>query len=213
MARSVMEHSVALTDHPRRDDILLAIGEHDNGWADEDTAPTVDRQTGRVVDFVNASLMVRHTVWPRGVERLAHRPWAAALVAQHALTVYDRFRGDADWVSFFDAMQSARDRMVRADGGRLDDLDADYPFVRLGDLISLAFCAGWTDEQFFADWRVNFSGHRVRVTPDPFDGKTIPIAVEVRAIARHAFPSDIELRAALATAPATRISDEVTGGL
>ena len=212
MARSVMEHCVALADHPRRDDMLLAIGEHDNGWADEDTAPTVDRQTGRVVDFVDASLMVRHSVWPRGVERLAHRPWAAALVAQHALTVYDRFRGDADWISFFEAMQSARDRMLRADGGQLDDLDADYPFVRLGDLISLAFCADWSDEQSFADWRVQLSGNRVRVRPDPFGGKVIPIAVEMREIARSVFPSDTELRAALATATVKRLSGEVTGG-
>ena len=206
-----MDHSLALAARPRRDAILHAIAEHDNGWVEEDAAPAVDPETGSVVDFVSAPLSVRHGVWPRAIARLADDPWAAALVAQHAITVYDRFRSDAEWASFFADMEAARDAMVRASGIPLDDLVADYPFVRLGDLISLTFCTGWTDAQRFGDWTVELAGTRVVVTPDPFGGATIPIEINARAIRNQPFRSDAELRDALRDATTTALRGEVAG--
>ena len=170
-----MEHSVALSGRPRRDSILHAIGEHDNGWAEADAAPTVDAESGNVMDFVSAPLSVRQGVWPRGIARLADDPWAAALVAQHVLTVYDRYRSDSAWTAFFAEMKTARMRMRRAAAMPLADLEDDYAFVRLGDLISLTFCTGWTDEQRFGASTIHLSGWRVVVTPDPFGGATISI--------------------------------------
>ena len=46
LARRVMEHCVPLAARPRRDVILRAIGEHDNGWMEEDAAPRVNPTTG-----------------------------------------------------------------------------------------------------------------------------------------------------------------------
>ena len=111
-----MEHCVPLATRPRRDAILHAIAEHDNGWAEEDAAPRVNPATGQVFDFVTAPASVRQIVWPRGVARLAGDPWAAALVAQHAITVYDRFRPESEWAPFFAEMEAARDEMLRASG-------------------------------------------------------------------------------------------------
>lgn len=207
-----MDHSLALAARPRRDAILHAIAEHDNGWVEEDAAPAVNPATGSVVDFVSATLSVRHGVWPRAIARLADDPWAAALVAQHAITVYDRFRSDAEWASFFADMEAARDAMVRASGIPVDDLAADYPFVRLGDLISLTFCTGWTDAQRFGDWTVELAGTRVVVTPDPFGRATIPIEINARAIRNQPFRSDAELRDALRDASTTVLRGEVAGG-
>ena len=51
VARTIMESCVPLAARPRRDAILHAIGEHDNGWAEEDAAPIVDPETGSVGDF------------------------------------------------------------------------------------------------------------------------------------------------------------------
>jgi hypothetical protein len=212
LARRIMEHCVPLAARPRRDWILHAIAEHDNGWAEEDAAPTVDPRTGKVVDFTSAPLSVRQGVWPRAIERLAADPWAAALVAQHAITVYDRFRSDADWTSFFAAMEAARDAMLRASGLPFDDLAADYAFVRLADLISLTFCVGWTDAQHFSDWTVAASGTRVVIAPDPFGGVTIPIAIDTWAIRGQLFRSDGELRAAFMGARVTTLRGEVGGG-
>ena len=207
-----MEQCVDLSVRPRRDAILYAIAEHDNGWAEEDAAPSVSSDTGRVIDFVTAPLRVRHAVWPRGVARLASDPWAAALVAQHAITVYDRFRSEAEWQPFFAEMEAARSAMLLASGLPLDDLTADYPFVRLADLISLTFCVGWTEEQRFGAWTIQHSGTRVVVTPDVFGGATIPIQIEVVEIRDQPFRSDEELREALKNAGATTLRGEVAGG-
>jgi hypothetical protein len=211
LARMIMEHCVPLAARLRRDAILHAIGEHDNGWSEEDTAPTVNPGTGDIVDFVSAPLSMRHAVWPRGVARLADDPWAAALVAQHALTVYDRARSDAEWTSFFADMEAARGAMLRASGMPLDDLVADYAFVRLADLISLTFCTGWTDEQRFGAWTVQLSGVRVIVAPDAFGGATVPIEVQAREVRRQPFRSDAELRNALSQASTTTLRGEVAG--
>lgn len=211
LARRVMEHCRALDGHPRRESVLTAIGEHDNGWAEEDAAPTVDPHTGGVVDFVNASLWVRHTVWPRGVARLVDDPWAAALVAQHAITVYDRFRPDRDWATFFEGMEAERDAMLRASGLSRGELDADYPFVRLGDLISLTFCAGWTEPQTYARWAVERSGTRISVTPDPFGGATIQVAIAAAEVRGGRFESDDDLRRAIEAGLTITLRGDVAG--
>jgi hypothetical protein len=212
LARRIMERCVPLAARPRRAAILHAIGEHDNGWAEEDAAPVVNTATGGVTDFVHGPLAVRHRVWPRAVARLAADPWAAALVAQHALTVYDRFRVDAEWGPFFEEMAAMRDSWLRASGLPIDELVSDYAFVRLADLISLTFCTGWTDEQRFGDWTVRLVGSRVIVMPYTFGGTAIPIEIIAREMPKRPFRSDEELRDAVRAARRVTLRGEVVGG-
>ena len=214
LAGAIMQHSVALAEHPRQSSILLAIAEHDNGWSEPDAAPLIDPGTGFPLDFLSAPVAVRQGVWPRGVARLAHDPWAAALVAQHAIAIFDRYRGDSAWTQFFSEMEMMRQAMLDAGpvlAGRLSmkDLVADYRFVGLGDVISLTFCNGWTDEQFDT-WTIRLAGSHMFVSPDLFDGNTIPIGIEARKIHQRTFRSDAELRDALAAAPATRLEGVIT---
>ena len=151
------------------DSILHAIETHDDGWAEEDAAPTVRPDTGTVVDFISAPVSVRQSTRRcAGAWGLEEDAWAAALVAQHRLTVYGRFRPDAEWTSFFAEVEAARGAWLRASGGSLEELGVDYAFLRIGDLISLAFCTGWTDEHRFGEWAVQLHGTRVVVTPDVF---------------------------------------------
>ena len=195
LAARIIEHDVALATRPRRDAILLAIAEHDNGWTEEDAAPILNPATGRLADFVNVPLAVRHRVWPRAMQRLEQHPWTAALVAEHAIVVYDRFRAEPEWDPFFSGMATARDRMVQASGLSFDELASDYRFLRLADLISLVFCMAVTEAQHFAQWSVQFTGDCVVVTPNPFDHAMIPIEIRAREIPNRPFRSDEELRA------------------
>jgi uncharacterized protein DUF3891 len=199
LAARIIEHAAALTAHPRRDAILLAVREHDNGWAEEDAAPIVTAE-GRIADFVNVPMVVRHRVWPRALARLEPHPWSAALVAQHAIVVYDRFRREAEWASFFAGLEAARDRLVKTGTLSFEDLRSDYRFLRLADLISLTFCTGSSDPQHFGEWTVKLTGDRVVVAPDPFDGLRIPVAVRAREIPSRRYASDADLRAALSAA-------------
>jgi hypothetical protein len=211
LAAKIIEHVVTLDARPRRDAILLAVAEHDNGWAEEDAAPILNPATGRVADFVNVPLAVRHRVWPRAIRRLEQRPWTAALVAQHALVVYDRFRWETEWTPFFDGMESARDSLLQASGLTFDELVSDYEFVRLADLISLVFCMAISQAQQFGHWTVQFAGDRVVVTPDPFGNLTIPIEVSARALRDHPFRSDDDLRAAVMAAEHVTVRGTVSG--
>lgn len=212
LARRVMEHCVPLATRPRRDAILRAIGEHDNGWTEEDAAPRANPLTGQVVDFINAPAEVRQRVWPRGVTRLADDAWAAALVAQHAIVVYDRFRSNPEWAPFFAEMERLRNAMLDASTFPLAELLSDYVFVRLADLISLSFCVGATDELRFDHWAVRLSGTRVVVTPDAFGGSELPIEIRMMEIRDERFDSDAALRLALSEAVSTMLRGVVTGG-
>jgi hypothetical protein len=209
LARRIMEYCRPLSTRPRRDSILHAIAEHDNGWAEEDAAPSVNVATGQIFDFVTAPSSVRQSVWPRGVARLAGDPWAAALVAQHAITVYDRFRSDSDWTSFFSGMEASRDAMLRVSTLPLGGLLEDYAFVRLADLISLTFCTGWTDEQRFAAWTVQRSDTHVVVRPDVFAGAVIPIEINAREVPNQPYSSDAELLDTFSRSSATTLRGSV----
>ena len=206
-AGQIMAHCVALASHPRRQSILHAIREHDNGWSEEDAAPAVNPSTGQIADFITLPVGARQAVWPRGVGRLAD-PWAAALVAHHAVTVYDRFRSDDQWTSFFAEMEGMRD--ARAGASSFDDLLADYSYLRLGDLISLAFCTGAAGEQRFGAWSIALKDTRVVVAPDPFGGVAIPIEIEARAVSAGPYAFDAQLRTAVRDAETIIVRGLVT---
>jgi hypothetical protein len=211
LARRVMERWVPLHDAERRASILLAIEEHDNGWQEPDAQPRVDATTGDVFDFVHIPAEIRQGVWPRGVARLAeHDIWAAALVAHHAVTVYDRYRSDPVWLAFFPRLEALRDELANRARRTHVQLTHDYAFVRIGDLISLVFCAQWDEEQRYDRFTFRRDGDRVLVSPDPFNGRQVPIAIRAREVAARRYSSDTEMQQAVRTSPVITLSGVVT---
>jgi len=211
LAGEVMARARPLAQHPRREAILLAVREHDNGWAEPDAAPIIG-PSGDVADFIAAPIAVRQGVWPRAVNRLAGTPWAAALVAQHAITVYDRFRSDDAWTQFFADMEALRDNRLARTTLPQGDLIADYAFVRLGDLISLTFCTGWTTAQHYAGWAVQRQEDTVLVTPDLFGGDTISIEIEGTEIPKRTYESDRDLQEEIGRGRRRRLSGCISHG-
>jgi len=213
LAGQIMEYWTAgtLDRSPRRSEILLAIYEHDNGWSEPDAAPIVD-SGGAILDFVHAPDDVRSGVWPRGVERLAHTPYAAALVAQHSLHIYERYRARAEWQPFFERMASLRDRHLRRASGTEHELLEDYRFVRVADLMSLTFCHGWRDVQEDGfGFSMRCDDGVLIVTPDPFGGKAVPIEITGVEIANNVFASAEEALRTVSTAPNRTLVGEVRG--
>ena len=212
LARRVMERWIPLYDAARRASILLAVEEHDNGWHEPDGAPQVDPSTGQVFDFIQIPAEVRQGVWPRGVGQLARQDaWAAALVAQHAVTVYDRYRADPAWSHFFPQLERLRDDLAAPARLTFSQLTHDYAFVRIGDLISLIFCTRWDERQAFGDWTFLREEDRVLVTPDPFAGRQVPIAVNARVIPARPYSDDEDLRRTLRSSPIVTLRGVVRG--
>ena len=185
----------------RRHQILLATGAHDDGWEAEDAAMEIDAD-GAPVDFIAASPGVKHRVWPRCLDRLEDTPYVAALVAQHALTVYRDNREKPEWQPFFDDMARRRtDLLARCPAQARETTDADYRFVRMADILSLIFCKGWRQPYDHDGYHIAVDAGALTVTPDPFAGAHVPIRVAARRIPNRRYDSAATLRATIAAAP------------
>jgi hypothetical protein len=217
LAARIMRHWRAdgFPDAPRRPSILLAIEEHDNGWREVDVAPLLDDSTGRILDFVEAPAPIRRAVWPRAVERLRTTPYAAALVAQHALHVYRRYRTDPEWGEFFTGLEADRDRRLRDAAVALDDLLREYAFLRIGDLASLTLCNGWTEEQVDdagSGYHIRLLGNRLTIQPDPFEGREVRLEIAARELPNRAFRSAADAHEAFSAAPIAVVTGIARGG-
>jgi len=201
-----------LPDSPLRSVILDATREHDDGWIEPDRAPIVDPATGRLLDFINAPAPVRQGIWPRSVERLHDTPYAAALVAEHALSVYEHYRDRPAWAGFFASMEEMRDGALAAAAPRtLADLRRDYFFVRMGDLASLAFCNAWREPQKLARYELRLEGRELRFAPDPFAGARVEVSVMARRLPNRPYTSSADAAAAFEAAPAVELAGVAYG--
>jgi hypothetical protein len=213
-ARIMQEWSSDHFPHtPRKASILHAIEQHDCGWAEFDETLVLDASTGQLLDFTEVPNTVKRDSSTRGIPPLASDPYAAALAAQHRLHVYRRYVGDAEWKAFFDEMRSTRDRYLRASGvASVEQLLDDYRFVRAGDLASLAFCNEWADtEDDGSGFSMHFDGKTLTITPDPLEGRAVPIEVQARVIENTRFGSAAEARHTVAGAPTVTLSGLVFG--
>lgn len=205
-------HPGGLGTHPRREEILTATRDHDIGWQEEDDRMHVGAG-GEPLDFITVPTGVKQAIWPRALERLACRSaYVAALVAQHALTIYAQLASDPGWQGFCAAITRARDEHLSAAfPGAASAAAADYPFVRTGDLLSLIFCNGWREPQDGGSWRAILEGTTLHVTPDPFDGRSVPLTVPARPLPARAYRSREDLRRAYADASPMLLEGEAIG--
>ena len=92
-----------LVEHPRRDRLLRAVREHDNGWQEIDAAPALDARTGGPLGFRDVSDAQRREIWTRGSERWrTDDPYVALLINSHAIQLHLDRSGDAAWDGWLD---------------------------------------------------------------------------------------------------------------
>ena len=204
-----------LTARPTRESLLLATREHDNGWREPDAAIGID-EDGRPYDFLSAPDVLKQGIWPRAVARLAGHPRAAALVARHALAIYEAHRSTASWQPFFVTLTAAHDQLLGEAG--LDSgsnrlaFDEDYEFLRLADLLSLTFCNRWADPVEHGGFRAILDGDTLTIAPDPFGGGDVPFRVRARRIPDRLYASDLDLQKTLAATPDSWLTSRAVGG-
>jgi hypothetical protein len=212
LAADLLDHWKGFADHPRRAALLLAAREHDNGWRELDEELVFDPAEGRAFDFITAPDRIKHAVWPRGVDRLADAsPYAAALVAQHAVFVYDSHRDEPSWSPFFTDMRARRDDLCGRAGYRPAELDADYPFLAIVDLLSLTFCNGWREDRERFATRTHCDDQGLVISPSPFEADAVPLRVRARRLTDRRYASAADLRAAFEDAPLQIIEGQIRG--
>jgi hypothetical protein len=200
------------SSNPRRDDIILGARAHDNGWIEEDAA-THTSANGEPLDFVTVPDAVKQRIWPRAIARLGvDQPYAAALVAEHALTVNSDHRSEPGWHPFFARVESLKSAALeRCDCPEPARLADDYALLNIADLLSLVFCNGWSGPFEHEQRRITLAGATLRVKPDPFEGLRLPFRVPARRLSKRRFGSRAELRAALQDAPMVYLEGEAMG--
>lgn len=198
-----------LPEHPRRRELLFAVREHDNGWRETDAAPRVDPATGRPHDFLTLPDPERLALWRRGVERWAgERPWAAALIAQHALALHRRRREDP-WRELLAQLRERRAELVEAAGVPARELFRDYRLLELADTLSLAACNRWPQPVRRPGLEARFTGGALRIAPFPLAGATT-FQLPVRRIPARPYRGDADLGGQLAAARWTTVPVRVT---
>lgn len=200
--------------------VLFAVAEHDNGWDEIDAAPMLNAGTTRPHDFMDLPAHLKRDIWPRGVQRFAaDSPLAAALVAQHALTLHAHRRGDPEWAPFFTRVEALQSDLLRrcATGAGITraDFDRSYDLLYIGDVVSLVFCNAWTDPIDARGYRITLlEGHdTLSISPDPFNGTRVHFEIAAHALPDRPYRSDDELRAAFLHAPIRVLRGMAAGNL
>ena len=189
-----------LPEHARRDDIVFAAREHDNGWREADSAPRVDRESGEPYGFLSLPAPDRIEIWRRGIRRYRERrPYAALLIVQHALSLHTSVGAGDEYAELLDEVRVSRDELLERTGASEADLLDDYPWIQITDAISLVACRCFEGDRTRVGrrfWREN--GDLV-IHPLPLAGAT-RFRIPCRRIERRRYTGDVDLATVLARA-------------
>lgn len=190
-----------LPDHPRREDLLFATREHDNGWRETDAAPRYDAVGQRPFDFASFPKSNRLEIWQRGIERFSQeRPYVALLIAHHAESLFRHSSVAPDgWQEYVGVLEDHRQEWFERAAINQRVLDQDYPFLQTADLLSLAVCDRWRETIDTGLVRASVADTALRLSPFPLAGATT-LQVPCRRIPNRPYRGDADLGGELATA-------------
>lgn len=189
-----------LPEHLRRDELLFAVREHDNGWRETDAAPYVCPTDGSPYAFTELPETRRRELWLRGVNRhVEQRPYAALLIARHAIGIHTDRRALADWSEFFGIVSELQASLTEALEPEPVHVAEDYAWLRLADLLSLQACGALSDRFEEAGYQFERQGAQIAISPFPLAGATT-FSVPARWIPDRAYSSDTDLAVELAAA-------------
>jgi hypothetical protein len=191
----------ALPLHPRRQELLFSVREHDNGWREADAAPRMDPVSAKPYDFLSYPDAARQEIWGRGIYRFAdRRPYTALLIARHANTLLGRrFGADPEWRELRSRWQEDCAQWLLQAGLDEVSIAQDYEFLHLADTVSLAVCNRWSRPFRAVETRGHFVDGTVHLEPFPLAGATT-FQIPYRHIANRRYAGDADLGAELARA-------------
>lgn len=198
-----------LPDHRRRDDLLFAAREHDNGWRETDAAPRVDPRTGRPYDFVDQPRDDRIELWLRGVRRFCDaRPYAALLILRHARALHDDRRKEEPWQAFFASLEQLEQDLLAETGAPPAEVESDYRWIALSDALALAVAAHRREPFSSSGISARFAGDTLHLAPFPLAGTTT-FRLPCRTVPDRRYLGDADFAGELAGARWTKASYKV----
>jgi len=209
-ALAALWRSDELPEHPRRDEILFALREHDNGWQEADSAPSIAPDTGHPRDFLGIELETRIEIWQRGAQRFrTTHPWESLLIARHALTLLAGTSDDR-WSAVAEEFREFEATTLEALGRTEGELELDYPWIHRLDALSLAACGAFGGSVDRPEIRAISEDGILALAPFPLAGATT-FRLPYREIDARRYKSDLDLATELATARWQRMEIQVRG--
>jgi len=194
-----------LREHPRRDLLIAAVREHDNGWREADAAPRIDPSAGRPYDYRSLPDELRRELWRRGVERLAEEmPYAALLAAQHSWELHRDRQTEPAWAGFLAGLAERREELLATAALDDDELADDYRWLELADALSLAVCCRSIAPIERRGLNAQVRDGELEIEPFPLAGATT-FEIPSRRIADRRYLGEADLASALGAARWTRL--------
>lgn len=188
-----------MEEHPRRQELLQAVREHDGGWRGIDSAPMVHAETGRPHDFLDMPQAARREIWTLCTSDFSDKPYAHLLILEHALNLHREASDDGVWPALLAHWRTERTKLL--DDGILgvEELGDDYKFLDLTDLASLMACDVWRGPIERHGYRLERTDAGLSIDPFPLAGTTT-FEIACRWIPDRRYSSDSDLALELATA-------------
>jgi hypothetical protein len=213
----------SLADFPK---LLWGVAHHDDGWREWDEAPGLQPVTGFPRNFMEMRMRDSTAIWTKSISMCSADPLAGIAVSRHfcylSRQVQSSGHADADDLAALDqflaeqagvaATLSHRARSQYTANGSNDELEklCDFGFrtVRFFDSVSLWLCCS---EQHQPESLTAPVGEAIRLIPQasgliaidpyPLGVDSLVLETPVRRLAARRYGSDVELHAALQTAP------------
>ena len=202
-----------------REEVCLAATQHDIGWIDWDTRPTLDPATGLPHSFLRMPGLATHIeLWSSAPDRLlSQSTYAALLVSMHGTALYARrdLAGMSAEVAalvrdYLAAESERQDRLRGLVAPDEDQLARNQRLIWTWDSLSLAVCLPWDPHTAtrvpsaagVVDLQMRGLGaDRFQITPWPFAVPELHVRCEARRL-RERFEDQAMMRRTLAmTAP------------
>jgi len=213
------------------EEVCLGTEQHDIGWIDWETAPTLNLRTSLPHQFHEVATATHIGLWTAGTQRAlaSYGRYPALLVSLHARTIYEAYFDidkappeEAARVRTFLSRQAAfRDMLIaglRNDprlAPHVDEhaLERNRRFVAAADRISLALCGGVRERVVVPDVPARggpdaalvfaaVDGDPDRLTVDPWPFAAGEVALQVEgAVLAGLYADEETMRAAIAGAP------------
>ena len=190
-----------LPSRPWREELLLAVAEHDNGWREVDSAPLPSADTGWPCDFRHYPEAEKRRIWQLGIDRFADQnPPVALLLLLHAIRLSQPQQASPAWRTFIDSLQERRLALESLADIDPTALESTCEFLWLADTLSLGVCGIWGQRRLtWRDYEIVVSPGRLRIDPLPFAGP-FKLRVPCRYLPRLRYSGETELGTELGAA-------------
>jgi len=218
-----------------RDEVMLAIREHDCGWEETDSAADLNPKNGYPRSFMEMRPESQLEIWSECFEKYAGEyPYACALIALHFSELNERTisrnPNNKAAVSLREKIREflRRSLEIRVGDESLNgclpaDIQTNLRFLQVGDIISLGLCHG-SRSVTIPGVPINYLGDTVEIAlssedglnyticPNPFSQDSLHFEISGRKLGKKSFGAQEELKEAFHSAGLETFGFSISSG-